>query len=217
MSLIGISGKKMSGKDTVAHMINRACTPILGYDIEDGRRYAIYEQYKFQYKKFADKLKDMVCLLLGCTRAQLENQEFKESPLGDEWDNLTPRKVLQLFGTEGVRKTIHPDIWVNALFADYNPERTTDSTKWNKPISNWIIPDVRFPNEAERIKKLGGTLIRVERRSLLSDDSHPSETALDDYTEWDYVIENDGTLQDLKNKVQAICTLMGIVSQVGSE
>ncbi len=92
----------------------------------------------WQIKKFADKLKDIVCMLIGCTRAQLEDRGFKETPLGEEWDELyypidqwgvpikdkairkmTPRLLLQLLGTECGRKIIHPNIWCNALFSNY--------------------------------------------------------------------------------------------------
>ena len=85
----------------------------------------------------ADKLKDIVCLLIGCTREQLEDQDFKNKELGEEWwkiyegnqefayeknrdriergcdigIKLTPRKLLQLIGTECGRNIIHPNIY----------------------------------------------------------------------------------------------------------
>jgi hypothetical protein len=106
---------------------------------------------KWQIKKFSDKLKDIACLLLGCTREQLEDREFKEKELGEEWwywklerngvyksillpyneptgtedfelIKLTPRLLLQLLGTECGREIIHPNIWVNSLFSDYKPK-----------------------------------------------------------------------------------------------
>lgn len=98
-------------------------------------------------------MKDIVCLLIGCTREQLEDREFKNTPLGEEWwyykiledgeseyvlysylENkdyskyhpstlikLTPRKLLQTLGTEVGRNLIHPNLWVNALMAEYRP------------------------------------------------------------------------------------------------
>ena len=76
-------------------------------------------------------------------------------------------------------------------------------------LPNWIITDTRFPNEMEAVKKHSGLVIKVERDLLLrkgyskptESDLHPSETALDEYTEWDYVIENNGTIQELHQKV----------------
>jgi hypothetical protein len=102
---------------------------------------------------------------------------------------MTPRLLLQLIGTECGRDIIHPNIWVNSTFADW------------KPHCSWVITDTRFPNEADAIKKRGGIVIRVERPSVGVKSTHPSETGLDDYKNFDAVIINDGTLGDLKLKV----------------
>lgn len=168
--LIGISGKMQSGKDTVASIIKK-----LSY-------------IDWEIVKFADTLKDITCLLLNCSREDLESSDFKSSPLDDRWQNfhneqLTPRKVMQLIGTDLFRNGLHPNTWVNTLSNKF----TNDSF--------WIVTDVRFPNEAEFIKNNGGILIRIERESIeLS--NHLSETALDDY-EFDYIINNHDTFYDL--------------------
>ena len=189
--LIGISGKKNSGKDTVAELV---------------KKHALKSEWEI--KRFADPLKDMVCLLLGCTREQLEDREYKEALLGEPWDywfeqnvgpfgnttfygSLTPREIMQKMGTE-VGRSIHENAWVNALFNKY-------TNQW------WIIPDTRFPNEAEAIKNRGGKLIRVNRNQFVIVDTHPSETSLDDYTDWDFVIDNNGTMEELEEKVIEIC------------
>ena len=105
---------------------------------------------KYQIKKFADEIKNTVCRWIGCIRERLEDRDFKEKELGPEWwyyntptglvnyadyeamrplvefehnvelIKLTPRKLMQLLGTEAGREIIHPNIWVNALFADYS-------------------------------------------------------------------------------------------------
>ena len=84
----------------------------------------------------------------------------------------------------------------------------------HRSFPNWIITDVRFPNEAKAIKDKGGIVIRVNRTYYTEDkkyiigydpfETHPSETALDDYDGFDYVIENDGTVQDLIDKVKSL-------------
>jgi len=237
--IIGISGKIGSGKDTVGSILANTPTYLLSSD--------------YQIKKFADKLKDIVCLLIGCTREQLEDREFKEKELGEEWriwqisydterhifsdkkeaeemcdeiwDHtdfiesllLTPRKLLQLLGTECGREIIHPNIWVNALFADYNTPNTVE-VSYNGVIdesesyttgSRWIVTDVRFPNEAQAIKDRGGIVIRVDRPQYLDNglvirkDEHASETALDDY-EFDHVIDNNGSIDELIEKVKQL-------------
>lgn len=103
-NLITISGKAGSGKDTVERMIqafmihghisNRSeIYGGLGYDMLENDVLAIsvldgnhwYGSESYTNKKFADKLKDIVCLLIGCDRKQLEDRDFKESPLGEQW------------------------------------------------------------------------------------------------------------------------------------
>lgn len=177
MALIGISGKIGSGKDLTGDIIKYLDSKSTksfkdwstehihnGYDISGKSMYGIGygKDNKWQIKKFADKLKDIVCLLLSCTREQLEDRNFKEKELGEEWwlweiegynseryiyktkqealesqggyyqpklVKLTPRKLLQLLGTDCGREIIHPNIWVNSLMSEYKP--TTDISKSN--------------------------------------------------------------------------------------
>jgi hypothetical protein len=163
--VIGISGKIGSGKDLVAKIIqaltcqpsslDRLNNPDLGnIDIERFIESKIWDIPKFTVHRFADALKDNVCNIIGCTRAQLEDRDFKETPLPEEWwcyniggnllsrgyyDNeadhkmaeerylvkTTPRMILQRLGTEGGRMLIHPNIWVNALFSGYQTRPVT--------------------------------------------------------------------------------------------
>ena len=268
-NLIGISGKIGSGKDTVGEIIRFL------WDIKNtefGHSLEVKDFIEapndvdssnpYQIKKFAGKLKDIACLLIGCTREQLEDREFKEKELGEEWIkyriitkglpnyyvstledaknhvrhknqryvkvNLTPRLLLQLLGTEAGREIIHPQIWVNALFADYKTLGFGDGNASVLEFPNWIITDVRFPNEANIIKEKGGIMIRINRGKQCGscenqftskgdcpncesgnwvygniDSNHPSETALDDY-EFDHVIENDGSIEELVEKVKQL-------------
>jgi len=214
--IISISGKAGSGKDTVGKIIQDLTE-------ED-----------WQIKKYSDKLKDIVCILIGCTREQLEDQEFKETPLGKEWDyrmvfdanwekqwtpqrpsfgndmpikQRTPRQMLQLLGTECTRDVIHPDIWVNALYSEYRPQSyEKDSEGGIETVEDkWIITDSRFPNDVKRTREMGGILIRVNRAECEGrKNEHVSETALDDFEEWDYVIENNGTIEELIEQVKTI-------------
>lgn len=88
--IISISGKIGSGKDTLGKillaLIDRpTCFDKLDVITEEDLDYAIWDKPHFKIKKFADKLKDMVCILLNCTREQLESIEFKGKDLGEEW------------------------------------------------------------------------------------------------------------------------------------
>ena len=218
-NLIGISGKMGSGKDTLSIVINYLADKFAPESIADWEQPV--SEFTYVNKKYSEKLKYMVCFLLGCSRSDLEDREFKEKELGEEWDGLTPRKLLQLLGTEAGRHIIHPNIWVNALFADYvcddcgQQECPTDEEDTGQMIHrsfpDWIVTDVRFPNEAEAIKDRGGILIRINRPQYLDNglvirkDEHLSETALDDYDEFDYVINNDtNSVQDLVDKVKQL-------------
>jgi hypothetical protein len=220
-----VSGKKRSGKDLIGKIIQY----LVLYD-------QLHEQHRdfnkfiqspltnewqsgWQIKKFADKLKNMVCLLIGCTREQLEDDKFKNTELGEEWwyydrdkfpnlkDNClkpTPRYLLQYIGTDLFRNQLHPQVWVNTTMVDYKPICPSDHNKGGFSMPNWIITDVRFENEVKTIKDRGGIIIRVNRPSVESNDSHPSETGLDSYKNFDYIIANDSSIENLIEKVKKI-------------
>ena len=213
-NLIGISGKIRSGKDLLFDVINYIATEDYWTSFEHYMHEAKPIDVVYDNKKFAYPIKWITAVLIGCDIRQLEDREFKNKELGEEWGGLTPRKLLQLLGTEAGRQIIHPNIWVNALFADYkykvNPSYglTPEHPDYLKRyMPNWIITDVRFPNEVEAIKDRGGIVIRINRDNgtrAIDVNPHLSETALDDYDGFDYVIENDGTVQDLIDKVKSL-------------
>ncbi len=95
---------------------------------------------------------------------------------------MTVREFLQKLGTEGLRNNLHGNVWVNALFADY---KAPESSRYDiKGLPNWIITDVRFPNEAQAIKDKGGIVVRIDRPdNPTSPSNHSSEVALDN---WDF-------------------------------
>lgn len=101
--------------------------------------------------------------------------------------DMTRRDILIKIAEE--EKTAKgQDIWIDTLFEQVQ-----------QTISTLIITDVRFSNEADAIRKRGGILINVTRPGIpLS--TRPSETALDNYTHWNYHILNNGSLEDLKEK-----------------
>ena len=197
--IISVSGKIGSGKDTVAKIIQEL-TPYHNWEV----------------KKFAGKLKVIATILTGIPIEKFEDQEFKHTILGPEWDYyhntektqivdgvaqnskelryMTVRDLLQKLGTEAMRMGLHEDTWVNALMSDYNAEE-----------SNWIITDTRFPNEMKAVESRKGIKIKVIRDSGNTiGTTHPSETALNDYSNWDYIIDNTGSIEDLQKKVKEI-------------
>lgn len=269
--LIGISGKIGSGKDLTGKIIQAltdkpGCFDGMDVITEKEVSYKVWDVPTFSNRKFADTLKDFICMLLGCTRERLEDRDFKEAELPEEWwyyklgngtilprgyypneeDNqicekrylvkTTPRLLLQLMGTECGRDILHPNVWVNALMSGYK-ENFRHCNNCNKDYSlkesvnrenenlccpncntlsdfgynkqNFIITDMRFPNELEAVKSRKGITIRVNRGTVertgkvIIRDEHPSETGLDNAT-FDYVIENNGTIKDLVDQIRII-------------
>lgn len=267
--IIGLSGHIGSGKDTVGMILQALTMEGIGTrwksePLEYVKAYEGRPNLKggWEIKKFAEKLKQIASQLTGIPREKFEDQEFKKTFLGPEWDQwrvtwkhgdegpgsetfktkelaekfiedsfedsleevveaglltferMTVREFLQKLGTEGLRNGLHTNVWVNALFADYKRKTQMGPDSFDSPTAsgdypNWIITDVRFPNEAQAIKELGGVVVRIERGFDELDlgpvqlhierqphTLHPSETALDNWS-FDYVINNKGTLEQL--------------------
>ncbi len=117
---------------------------------------------------------------------------------GDFYHQTTVRDFLQLLGTDAIRNGLHSNAWVNALMADYKPAKMDQYHP-----SNWIVTDVRFPNEAEAIKDRGGVIIRIDRPGVEPVNAHPSEVALDNW-DFDYKIANVSDLPALKQTVEVL-------------
>ena len=260
MGIIGISGKKTVGKDTVGKIIEYLTGESTVYPFDLNIDYS--HKSNWEVKKFADKLKDIICLLIGCNKEQLENESFKSKELGEEWwywymerdggyspiilDYLTttkkqlknyeglelikptPRFLMQYVGTNLLRNQLHPEIWVNALMSEYKLYKETkpfvNLILKDEEYPNWLITDMRFPNEMEAVKKRGGITIRVNRPCNICGGSgyhkmscpvsksgeHESETSLDK-AEFDYVIENSGSIEELIEKVRKILVTEKII------
>lgn len=140
--IIAFTGLIGSGKDTAAdYLVNF---------------------YGFRRDSFAATLKDAAAAVFGWDREMLEgrtksSREWREQV--DSWwaerlqmPHLTPRWVLQNWGTEVFRQNFHPDIWIASL--ENKLRQTTD---------DMVITDCRFPNEAAAIKRVGGKVIRIKR------------------------------------------------------
>lgn len=184
--LIAICGHKFSGKSTVARLLHNAT----GYEVVS----------------FADKLKDVCCVLSGCTREQLEDYDFKENELVPDYlrpycgnaEKPTFRAFLQRFGSE-VMRGVNDNIWIDCTLSNCGKDA--------------IISDCRFPNEAKAIKERGGIVIKVVRPDVKAEDSHQSETRIDEIVP-DIIIENNSDLKALQGNVSALVELWKVVGVV---
>ena len=207
--IIGICGFIGSGKDTIAdYLVNL---------------------HHFRRESFANTLKDAVSAVFGWDRTMLEGRtkqarEWREQI--DPWwaerldiPHLTPRWILQNWGTEVCRRGFHDDIWIASL-----------ENKLRASTDDIVISDCRFPNEIAAIKKAGGRVVRVVRgaepgwyeaalsrnrgpngnstwalsgRRLEQLGIHASETAWVG-TRFDAVLDNNGTLEDLYQQVKRL-------------
>lgn len=212
--ILGITGKAQSGKDTACKII-QATHAYRNSKINFWKKeFTEFEFIKNSIEQdevislckkhaFADALKECASLILGENRFMFEENSFKESPTSLELYNkdgerMTNRQFLQYFGTE-VGRAIDEDLWVKVLMNKYqlemdNWEREIDS----EPI--WIVPDVRFPNEAEAIRKAGGQIWKIERPGVEPVSPHVSEQLIDSIP-YDIVIENS---QDLDAYIKCV-------------
>jgi len=190
--IIGICGLIGSGKGTVADFL--------------------VEHQGFTKISFADKLKDGVASVFGWEREMLEGKTPESRAWREKVDPywstetgnpITPRLVLQLFGTDCMRNGFYDGVWVSFV-----KKKIIDN-----PDTNFVIPDVRFENEVEVIKGMGGKVWCVKRGpdplwfrqyqdiGLEPTDVHPSEWRWAK-AHFDFNIYNEGTIEDLKSQVQ---------------
>jgi hypothetical protein len=194
MAIIGICGLIGSGKGTAADMM--------------------VEKFGFEKVSFADSLKDCVSVVFGWHRWLLEgdtkeSREFREmvDPFWSEkmGQEITPRFILQKVGTEAMRQVMHDNIWIDSLEKKLRKDR------------DYVIPDVRFPNEIAFVRRMHGSIIHVQRgknppwwddawiQNKFGGDLMTRKYPDIHLSEWawvggdiDQVVHNDGTIDELE-------------------
>jgi hypothetical protein len=158
--------------------------------------YAV-KNYGFEKAAFADDLKALCKNMFDLTDAQIHTQEGKETV--DVRYGITPREILQKVGTDWFR-SVYPNIWVNRLITKLQ-QRTAD---------DFVVTDIRFPNEVDAIKSIGGIIVRIVRTEggdIGTFAAHASETALDNipFTKIDHIITaGSGELDKLYEGIKQV-------------
>ena len=162
--IIGVSGKKRSGKDTVYSLIKKSTG-----------NFALRAA-------FGDQIKEEVADVTGVDVDHIEEHKERFRPM------------LQWWGADFRRHYNGESYWLDKMLAKME-------TIVGREVL--VITDVRYPNEAELVKRAGGIMLRVERETGLND-AHSSENLLDDFEGFDYRLTNNGTIRELKKKVERI-------------
>uniref|UniRef100_A0A6G6ABQ5 Deoxynucleotide monophosphate kinase n=1 Tax=Borely moumouvirus TaxID=2712067 RepID=A0A6G6ABQ5_9VIRU len=209
MVLIGLMGNAGSGKTTFAEYI--------------------VKNHGFIEKSFADPLKKACQKLFLFEDHQIYGtQEQKETP-DSRWFNCTPRTALQFVGTELFRDNLDrimpglgKDIFIHHFKIWYERELQRN------PDVRVVVSDVRFQNEADFIKSLGGTVIKISREPIKKNlfekvssdfvvnqrDTHASEKELQNIKNYDIYVENTGTIDNYYGEITEI--IHNIISENGS-
>ena len=154
----------------------------------------------YERRAFADPMRDVLYTLNPIVKSGLNLQDAIDE---DGWDKAKVRypeirRLLQVLGTEVGRAMWGDNFWV------------WQATKGLNSNQNIVFTDVRFPNELEEIKIFGGVTVRIVRDGVEAVNTHPSESALDDAT-FDFTIHNNGTLEELKAKIENLVQMLKFV------
>ncbi|MGP5508866.1 deoxynucleotide monophosphate kinase family protein [Pseudomonas helleri] len=165
--MIGLTGRARTGKTTAAEHLTGTY---------------LLEQYAF-----ADPLRDGLMAIFNLDPTDFEGDR-KEQPLA--WLDHSPRQLMQSMGTEWARNTVHPDVWVK--LAEQNLDYMTKSLG---AVTGFVVSDVRFDNEADFIRRSGGTIIHIWRADAQSVNPHTSEKGIADNVN-DLLVANNGTVEE---------------------
>ena len=232
--IIGISGKLGCGKDTAAKLIAKNIRKNFPEynSIPIYKKFFAYKVKLIAELLTGVKMELVIPKSDGIYDADVYDytQEQKLQIL-PAFGNMTIGTMLQKIGTDAIRNNLYYDSWIKALYTDYIPQEIKMITSSEKIYDDdgsylftdykynystqypiWIITDVRFKNEAESVKKHNGKIIHINgdpldvRKNSTRDLNHQSVIDLDDYTIFDYIIDNNGTLESLDSHINILLT-----------
>lgn len=175
--VIALSGKKGSGKDTVADMLQFY--------------FKLYHGEETTKHAFADPVRKIAGIVASVDDVYFEDRDLKEQPIFFDDSNRTPRDYLRLVG-QALKSAIGQDIWIRLL----------GESAFAYMTSSCIVTDVRFRNELEFVKENGAFLIKIERDDNIGDND-VSETEMDEFKdeEFDLIIKNNGDKEELSKTI----------------
>lgn len=179
--IIGITGRKYSGKDTLATMFNM--------------------HFNFVTYAFADPIKEAAKAIFLFDNGQLYT--VRKDEIDERW-GIKPRDVFQHLGTEWAqysfpeafpyfKEKISRNLWTTRFKIWYEKEIKKNS------LTKVVVTDVRFKHEHETIKELNGYIVKIERPDLDECDFHESETTIDSL-DYDYLVINDSSIGKLQDE-----------------
>lgn len=173
--IIGLSGYARSGKDTIAEIL--------------------IMNYGFRRLAFADNIRKAIKVLDPILdNGKRVNEMVSEVGWEKAKAQTEMRRLLQVFGTEVGREMFGEDFWVEQVFNEIINDYTYE---------NFVITDVRYPNEADFIRDRGGEIWRITRSDINAINSHSSEHAMDNY-DFDRFISNDSDIANLSTLIFGI-------------
>lgn len=178
MIFIGLHGLAGSGKDTVGLYLEGV--------------------YQFERSAFANPIKDAAEVLFGLAPEHFVDRGLKEAVV--PWLGKSPRQIAQLLGTEFGRHHFGDDIWIKVAKQRFGAWREEVLEQTFFPACGFVITDVRFENEAAWIRSEGGVIWHIRRPGVAPVAAHSSENGIV-VDQGDVVIENDGTLDELYDKI----------------
>lgn len=182
--ILGLLARRTYGKDTIADYLVKS--------------------YSYKKVSIASPLKEACRVLFNFNDDQLYGNS-KET-IDPNW-GVAPRNIYQYLGTDIFRNDIEKIIpgigdnfWINNIKIQYEKALKEDNNV------NFVIADVRFQNEVDIIHQLGGKVIKIERNLNINNttDTHESEKNIDFISNYNFLIENNGSLDELYSKVNKL-------------
>jgi len=158
------------------------------------------EHHQFTVSAFATPIKLVVAFMLGVDVSQWEDREWKEATL-PVW-NRSPRELAQTLGTEWGRRQVHENIWIDLALHVIAADKRA------------CITDIRFRNEADIIRAMGGHIVHVHRADSTATtphDSHSSEQGIGNPNTQDFHVNNFGTIDDLAAQLEQVVNRIVVI------